>query len=103
MFSEAEINLIKAARVVRFKKYILSLDIPSRLFVLEACSRFLDSFAPSEPNLPALKQWFSEFTIITEDDDKPMRKSESTSRAIWDKLSDIADSVILNRIFDFVY
>lgn len=98
-YSVAAEELRCALRVIDIKRYLLTLDLQSRRFILSACIDYINS-SPHENDTQttALKQWFADFAIITEDEDKILRKEETKSHTRWNALFDMKDSDCLRTI-----
>jgi len=91
-------------RIAYMKQYFLKLDIQSRKFVINACIEFIDS-VPHEDDQEtnALKNWFLQFSIITEDGDTAMRKGETKSHLTWDTLFDLKNNLCLHVLGMVIY
>ena len=68
---------------VTVKQFLLSIDVPTRKLVLNACIDFINAHPDPNEESEAVKNWFVQFSLIT--DDKPFwRKQSSKSLALWD-------------------
>jgi len=103
-YSVSSEHLRNAVRIVDIKRYLLSLDIQSRKFILNACIDYINT-SPHENDTQAmaLKQWFADFAIITEDEDKILRKEETKSHARWNALFELKDSDCLLAIVFIIF
>ena len=103
-YSAAAEDLRYALRIVDIKRYLLKLDLQSRKFILNSCIDYINS-SPHENDAQtvALKQWFADFAIITEDEDANLRKEETKSCARWNALFDLKDSECLSAIAFIIF
>ncbi len=97
-YSLGEDELRWVARLIRFKQCILSMDIPSRKFMLENCISFVENQSSKDDYHTILTDWFKTFSIITEDVDKDMRKSESKKPEFWERIHKALPSLVLRQV-----
>jgi hypothetical protein len=64
---------------IKFKEYLLSRDIPSRLIIIDHCIGLIE---PSSP----IAAWFQNFRAITLQPDAKERKDQIRADAYWNDL-----------------
>ncbi len=104
LFYSAGSEIVRGAvQLVYFKQYLLKLDIQSRKFVINACIDFINSSKRYDDETKALKHWFEQFAIITEDEDNALRKEETKSHARWDTLFELKNNECLRALVLVTY
>ena len=83
------------------KKFLLTLDVPTRKIVLNACLEFINGYPTPNEESEAAKNWFVQFSLIT--DDKPFwRKQSSKSLALWDAFFSLRDNICMVGVIKII-
>jgi hypothetical protein len=89
-------DLEKLKKSIGFKKYILSLDVPSRAIVLDRCIEIM--MKSSDPMKNQCITWLQNIKTINENNDVQNRKKQIRLDGCWEELH---TELIKSGVFSF--
>jgi len=102
--NELELTLRGIRLAIQFKRFLLSLDLQSRRFILDYCKRWFELEQQREQNQTTsqLFLWFQNALGIYLTDNEQSKKNEITNEYIWDNLyGNLSKSLHFQKLVGF--